>query len=124
MDACKPLKEYAWLVDEIRNNQKQDMDLDASVEAAVKAMPDDFVIMPFILANRAEVKTMLMTEYDEELIRKYDRKEGEEIGRKQGEDLFARLVIKLSADGRNEDITKCATNKKLREKLYLEYGLK
>lgn len=44
MDACKPLKEYAWLVDEIRNNQKQDMDLDASVEAAVKAMPDDFVI--------------------------------------------------------------------------------
>ena len=59
---------------------------------------------------------MLMTEYDEELIRKYDRKEGE--------DLFARLVIKLSADGRNEDITKCATNKKLREKLYLEYGLK
>ena len=124
MDACKPLKEYAWLVDEIRNNQKQDMDLDASVEAAVKAMPDDFVIRPFILANRAEVKTMLMTEYDEELIRKYDRKEGEEIGRKQGEDLFARLVIKLSADGRNEDITKCATNKKLREKLYLEYGLK
>ena len=75
---------------------------------------------------------MLMTEYDEELIRKYDRKEGEEIGRKQGEeigmkkgeDLFARLVIKLSADGRNEDISKCATNKKLREKLYLEYGLK
>ena len=92
MDACKPLMEYAWLVDEVRNNQKKDMDLDASVEAAVKAMPDDFVIRLFILANRAEVKTMLMTEYDEELIRKYDRKEGEEIGRKQSEKNSADLM--------------------------------
>ena len=29
-------------------------------------MPDDFIIKPFIIANRAEVKNMLFEEYDEE----------------------------------------------------------
>ena len=68
MDACKPLQEYAWIVDAVRRHQQEKKDLDVAVDAAVDEMPDDFVIRDFILANRAEVKTMLLTEYNEEKV--------------------------------------------------------
>ena len=76
MDACEPLKEYAWLVDAVRRHQKEKMDLDAAVDAAVDEMPGEFVIREFIVANRAEVKTMLLTEYNEEKIMEKERLEG------------------------------------------------
>ncbi len=46
------------------------------------------------------------------------------LGREEGESLFARLILKLTSLGRNEDISKCAEDPEYREKLYLEYGLK
>ena len=54
MDACEPLKEYAWLVDTVRRHQQEKMDLDAAVDAAISEMPDEFVIKPFLVENRAE----------------------------------------------------------------------
>ena len=37
-------------------------------------MPDDFVIKPFLVAHRAEVKGMLLTEYNEaEAMEKFER---------------------------------------------------
>ena len=51
MEACKPLSEYAWLVAAIRQNQDEKMDLDAAVDAALDAMPEDFVIRGFLLRN-------------------------------------------------------------------------
>ena len=76
MDACEPLKEYAWLVDAVRRHQKEKMDLEAAVDAAVDEMPEEFVIREFIVANRAEVKTMLLTEYNEEKVMEKERQEG------------------------------------------------
>ena len=44
-------------------------------------MPDDFVIREFLFANRAGVKAMFLTEYDEErekeLLRREERRETE-----------------------------------------------
>ena len=54
MDACEPLKEYAWLVDAVRKRQSEKMDLDAAVDAAINEMPDIFAIKPFLMENRAE----------------------------------------------------------------------
>ena len=68
MDACEPLKEYAWLVDAVRRYQNEKMDLDAAVDAAIDEMPDDYVIKPFLLKNKAEVKSMFLTEYDEKKV--------------------------------------------------------
>ena len=47
MDACEPLKEYAWLVNEVRQNPKGD--LDETIDAAIDNMPKDFVIRDFII---------------------------------------------------------------------------
>ena len=40
MDKCKPLAEYAWFIDEIRNNQKNH-DIRNSVKMAIESMPDN-----------------------------------------------------------------------------------
>ena len=84
MEACKPLAEYAWLVETVRLNQKEKGDLDAAVDAALDEMPMDFEIRGFLLENRAEVKKMFLTEYNEEKVLEQERKEGIEEGRKEG----------------------------------------
>ena len=60
---------------------------------------------------------MLMTEYDEEMIRKYDRKEGEEIGKKNGAD----LMNWLWENGRGNEAKEAANNSDVFERLHAEY---
>ena len=64
MNACKPLREYAWLVNEVRQNPMGD--LDETIDNAIDKMPYDFVIRDFIVGHRAEVKGMFLTEWNQE----------------------------------------------------------
>ncbi|MBQ5987879.1 MAG: hypothetical protein IJL67_00105 [Oscillospiraceae bacterium] len=84
LDACKPLYEYSWLIDRIRSNQKSINNLKTAVNKTVEEMPDDFIIKPFIIANRAEVKNMLFEEYDEKKYMNLFIEEGREKGREEG----------------------------------------
>ena len=68
MEACAPLNEYAWLVDSIRRYQRELKDLEAAIDAALEEMPDEFMIKKFLLLNKAEVKGMFLTEYDQEKV--------------------------------------------------------
>ena len=87
LEACKPLGEYAWIVREVRRNKSQE-DLPSAIDRAISDMPDDFVIKPFLMAHRAEVKGMLLTEYNEaetmELFKEEGRTEGRAEGRVEG----------------------------------------
>lgn len=56
MKACKPLAEYAWFIEEIRQNQSSGMDIEAAVDRAIDTMPDEYVIKMILTENRAEVK--------------------------------------------------------------------
>ena len=54
--------------------------MSSAIDEAISAMPDDYVIKPFLEAHRAEVKGMLLTEYNEaeqmELFKEDGRREG------------------------------------------------
>lgn len=80
LDTCKPLKEYSWLMQEIRNNRKT-MEIEDAVDKAMADMPKDFAIKPFLDAHKVEVSGMLLTEYNEaetmELFRNDGKKEGD-----------------------------------------------
>ena len=76
MAACEPLSEYAWLVESIRENQRTMKNLEAAIDAAIEEMPDEFVIKRFLLQNKAEVKGMFLTEYDQEKVLSQERQEG------------------------------------------------
>ena len=90
LDACRPLGEYSWLVDEVRRNNmtKNEEGMSSAIDKAISSMPDDFVIKPFLEAHRAEVKGMLLTEYNEaeqmELFKEDGRREGRREGRAEG----------------------------------------
>ena len=77
MAACEPLSEYAWLVEAIRGNQRMMRNLEAAIDAAIDDMPDEFVIKRFLLQNKAEVKGMFLTEYDQEKVLAQERQEVE-----------------------------------------------
>lgn len=76
LNACKPLAEYAWIVSEVRerNLTKDEDGASSAIDQAISAMPDDFEIKPFLMAHRAEVKGMLLTEYNEaKAMEKFER---------------------------------------------------
>ena len=77
MEACEPLNEYAWLVNAIRRHKKTMKDLEAAIDAAIDEMPDDFSIKKFLMMNKAEVKGMFLTEYDQEKVLLQERRDVE-----------------------------------------------
>ena len=84
LDACKPLKEYAWFVDNVRSNQQKTGDLEKAVDKALEELPDESLIKPFLVANKAEVKRMCITEYDELRTFAEQREEGRIEGIMEG----------------------------------------
>lgn len=58
------------------------------------------------------------------MIRYLGVEEGIAKGRVQGENLFAKLILKLTSLGKNEDIAKCAADADYREQLYQLYDIK
>ncbi len=126
LKACKPLAEYAWLVEEITKNRR-DMDIDSAVDKALDNMPEDYVIKPFLMGNRAEVRDMCITEYNEaetmRMLRQEGLEEGRKEGRSEGEDKLGKLVSLLLSKGRNDDIQKAAVDQEARMALYEEFGI-
>ena len=80
----------SWLVAEVRKqNLTNDSEgFSSAIDRAITAMPEDFVIKPFLINNRAEVKGMLLTEYNEmetmELFKEEGRQEGIQKGLQKG----------------------------------------
>ncbi len=77
LDACKPLNEYSWFIDRIRENCKS-MDITESVSKAINEMPGTYVIKTFLENNREEVTGMLDTEYNEAEVMELFKQEGRE----------------------------------------------
>ena len=84
MNACAPLHDYAFLIHRIRFHQNNGMEIGDAVDLAVDELGDDSVIKPFIMKNRAEVKRMCITEYDEVKTMNMFREEGREEGYNEG----------------------------------------
>ena len=85
MDRCQPLKEYAWLMQKIRDNIKENkeagMEKDRivvnAVDRAVDVMPKEYLLKRFLEAHKVEVQGMLLTEYNEVEAMKLFEKDGE-----------------------------------------------
>lgn len=49
-------------------------------------MPEDFVIRPFLIAHRAEVTDMFITEYDQEKVLEKGHEEAKQEGKEEGKE--------------------------------------
>ena len=64
MKECKPLAEYSWLIDRIRNNQiglSTEEEIEIAVDRSLDELPEEFVIRPFLMEHRSEVKMSFLT---------------------------------------------------------------
>lgn len=88
MAACKVLNEYAILVETIRKYTLELKDVETAVDQAVKECISNKILEDFLTSHRAEVKDMILTEYDHEktmqMIRDEAIREGLEEGREKG----------------------------------------
>ena len=119
MKACRPLAEYAWLVDQIRENRKTGLEIGEAIDKAIDDMPMEYTIRMFLIGNRAEVKGMCITEYNEAETMKMFRKEGKE----EGEEKLGRLIALLISNKRTDDAQRAAVDKEIRAALYKEFNI-
>lgn len=83
MEGCKPLMEYSWFVDRIREYQKENS-LEESVKKAIENMPESFRIKSFLAVHMEEIKGMLDTEYNEAEVHEAFKAEGHAEGLAEG----------------------------------------
>lgn len=101
MKKCKPLAEYAWFVEEIRENRKE-QGIEVSVKKAIEKMPDDYLIKEFLVGHHKEVEGMLDREYNEEEIKDLFKEEGREEGKEEGrEETLVTLICKKLVKGKS-----------------------
>ncbi len=117
LSSCRPLQEYAWLVWQIRENQRT-MGIEDAVDKAIQDMPENFEIQEFLIGHRAEVKDLCITEYNEAETMQMIREEGREQGREQG------MMELLATQVRTGDISieKAAQYAGMTQEQFLEYG--
>ena len=85
---CKPLYEYSWLINRVRQNKASGESTEDAVGHAIMEMPNNFEIHNLVQQNMMEVKKMVVFDLnDENERRKYDAdlfNDGKEEGRAEG----------------------------------------
>ena len=80
MLACEPLYKYSWFVDTVRRYDSEFHSLVKAFDTVITEMPEKFLIRKFLVAHKAEVEGMFLSEYDEEKKRRLAKREAYEKG--------------------------------------------
>ena len=131
LERCPALKGYVALIQYVREYQEAGDSLPGAMDKAIDRCVKEGLLKEYLLKKKAEVKLMLLTEFDEELFEEIIRAEsfeegfskGEENGEKKGEERFGQLSLKLVADRRTNDLERAVQDKDFRNTLYQQYGL-
>jgi len=84
MKSCRRLEEYAQFVAKIRELHEKGYSMEQSADMAVAYCIKKGIMKDILQPFRAEVKKMLLTEYDEKKTMRLFRKEGVTEGRRTG----------------------------------------
>ena len=84
LEKCRPLDEYALLIRRIRENMATFDSREEAVSAAINSLPEDSELKRVLMANRAEVTSICLAEFDEEAYREDLRRVSKEEGRIEG----------------------------------------
>ena len=84
MDACRKLYEYAYFIHTVREFLKEGLTRDAAIDRAADHCIGANILKDFLNRHRAEVKNVILTEYDEKRHEESLREEGEARGFEKG----------------------------------------
>ena len=80
MEKCQTLHDYSWFVEVVRQGVRTGKTLENAVDEAIDKSLKEGVLKDLLRKNRAEVKNVVLTEYNEELHLKNVRECGYEDG--------------------------------------------
>ncbi len=119
LNSCKPLSDYMTLINYIRENEQNGLDITLAVDKAVVTCIKEGVLSDFLQRHRAEVMDVCITEFNEKAFI-----DGiHEDGFTDGENKLGLLIEKLMTAGRNADALKAATDEDARKQFYIEFGM-
>lgn len=84
MERCRKLNEYARFVARIREDLEQGMSLREAADETIEYCIQESVLLEFLSLHRAEVRNMILEEYDEQSHIASERQEAYEEGREEG----------------------------------------
>ena len=84
MEACRKLYEYSYFVSEVQGLLQEGMSLETAIDRTVRRCIRENILKEFLEKHRAEVRNVILTEFDEELYRQLVYKEGREDGEAAG----------------------------------------
>jgi hypothetical protein len=115
MEKCRPLMEYATLVDKIRRYNDEFGDIEKAVNKAVDECIKEGILADFLIGHKAEVKDMCLTEYNEVETMNAFQKEADER-----EERVWILYDYLRDNNRLDEWNRSVHDKDLRKKLLSE----
>lgn len=102
MEKCQTLHDYSWFVEVVRQGVRTGKTLENAVDEAIDKSLKEGVLKDILRKNRAEVKNVVLTEYNEELhlknVRECGYEDGLDTGRMQNQ---IELVIKKVRKGQS-----------------------
>lgn len=123
MENCRDLYEYSYLVEEVRKGRKSGLSLADSVDRAVNTCIENDILKEFLSRHRAEVKNMILEEFDMEKHLKLVRMEGYQEGEEKGKAKITELMKKLLEEQRYDDLNRAANDPEYCELLFREYKI-
>ena len=103
MEACRPLEDYSKFVHYVKISIERGLSREAAIDLAIEQAIGENLLDGYFAAHKAEVKGMILTEYDEEKTkrllyeeaREEGRQEGRAEGRVEGQETTLRLVAEV-----------------------------
>ena len=128
MKKCKKLGEYAQFIATIRGYLEEKCPIEEAVSKAMDECIRKGILEEILRNHREEVRSMILTEYDEQVHIKNEREialeEGRTEGRAEGEELLSQLIQLLIKAARMEDVVRVTADKEYRKQLYKEFQLR
>lgn len=104
MEKCQSLHDYSYFVEAVRQGIRVGKNLEEAVDDAISRSLKDGVLKNILKKNRAEVRSVVLTEYNEELhlknVRECGYEEGYDHGRQREQ---VELIIKKLRKGQSLD---------------------
>jgi len=123
MEKCKKLKEYAQYVTRVRAFLDAGFDIETAIDKATDECIAEGVLEQILRDNRGEVRSMLLTQYDEQAHIEYEKELSFDEGQKAERARFAKLCQLLENNGRDADIKKALYDNEYCDTLYMEFSL-
>jgi len=119
MEKCRKLYEYSYLVGKIRDYLGLGKILESAIDLAIEDCVTNGILEEYLRKHHAEVKFMILSEYDEER----HMKQTYEEGRKEGEGRVNALNQILMDRNRLEDLKKSIADPEFQKELFKEFHL-